>query len=199
MRLVCGIDEAGRGPLAGPVTAAAVILGPDFDCSDLADSKALSRSRRDALRTLITAEAVAWGVGWSGHREIDRLNIHRATLLAMRRAFLGLGTAPDEVVVDGRFCPDVAVRCRAVVHGDRLIAEIQAASILAKTIRDAWMCNYARIEPDYLFEQHKGYPTPEHRRRIVAFGPSRIQRLSFAVSTSSSRFPAGAEGSFGGV
>lgn len=177
------------------MTAAAVILGPDFDRRDLADSKALTHARRDALRTRITARASAWSIGWAGHREIDRLNIHWATLLAMRRAFLALGVVPDEVLVDGRFCPDVGVPCTAVVHGDRLIAEIQAASILAKTIRDAWMCNHARTEPDYLFEKHKGYPTREHRCRIAAFGPSRIQRLSFAASTSGSHRLASGAGS----
>lgn len=182
MECICGIDEAGRGPLAGPVTAAAVILGVDFPDGRLADSKALRLGERNALRELITSRAVCWAIGWASHREIDLLNIHRATLLAMKRAFGGLSIAPGRVIVDGRFCPELPVPCTAVVHGDRLVPEIQAASILAKTLRDSWMIDYARIEPEYLFERHKGYPTIDHRRRIAAHGPSRIQRMSFSVS-----------------
>jgi ribonuclease HII len=186
MRYTCGIDEAGRGPLAGPVTAAAVVLGPRCGIDGLADSKGLTHSRREALRALITDGAVAWAIGWASHREIDRLNIHRATLLAMKRAFFGLSVVPRETLVDGRFCPDLGVPCTAVVGGDNFVPEIQAASILAKTLRDAWMANYARTEPQYLFERHKGYPTPDHRSRIARYGPSRIQRLSFTVSTPAS-------------
>lgn len=110
------------------------------------------------------------------------MNIHHATLAAMRRAFRGLEVVPDQVLVDGRFCPDLPVGCTPVVHGDRLVPEIQAASILAKTIRDAWMLDHARREPLYGFDRHKGYPTPQHRALILRHGPSSIQRLSFSVS-----------------
>jgi ribonuclease HII len=180
--LVCGVDEAGRGPIAGPVTAAAVILPPGFPVQLLADSKALSRARRLAAAAVVRDKAVAWSVGWATHEEIDELNIHRATLLAMARAIDGLTVSPDRVLVDGLHCPPTRFPCAAIVKGDATVPQIMAASILAKTSRDAWMEGYARIEPAYGFQKHKGYPTAEHRALVLRIGPSRIQRRTFRVS-----------------
>jgi ribonuclease HII len=179
--IVCGVDEAGRGPLAGPVTAAAVVLPPDFPGGFLADSKALSPSRREAAALVIRERATAWAVGWATAGEIDRLNIHHATLLAMRRAVEGLGVRPTQLLVDGLFVPDAGVPGRAVVRGDATVPEIMAASILAKTARDAWMTDYAVREPGYGFEKHKGYPTAEHRAAIARLGPCPIHRRSFRL------------------
>jgi ribonuclease HII len=180
--LSCGVDEAGRGPLAGPVTAAAVILPADFPCDILDDSKALDPEERTAAAAVIRARALAWSIGWASHAEIDALNIHNATLLAMRRAVQALAVHPRRVLVDGLFCPACGVASSAIVGGDATVPEIMAASIIAKTARDGWMEEYSRIEPVYGFERHKGYPTPEHRRIVLAVGPSRIQRLSFRVT-----------------
>ena len=179
--IVCGVDEAGRGPLAGPVTAAAVVLPPDFPGGFLADSKVLSPSRRDAAALVIRERATAWAVGWATAGEIDRLNIHHATLLAMRRAVEGLAVRPTQLLVDGLFVPEAGVPGRAVVRGDATVPEIMAASILAKTARDAWMTDYAVREPGYGFEKHKGYPTAEHRAAIARLGPCPIHRRSFRL------------------
>jgi ribonuclease HII len=181
VEIVCGIDEAGRGPLAGPVTAAAVILPSDFPSGILADSKALSPARRAAAARMIRDRAVAWAVGWASAEEIDRINIHHATLLAMRRAVESLAARPTLLVVDGLFVPEAGVPGRAVVHGDATVPEIMAASILAKTARDAWMAGYAVREPGYGFERHKGYPTREHREAIERLGPCAIHRRSFRL------------------
>ncbi len=183
--LVCGVDEAGRGPLAGPVTAAAVILPAEFPHGLLADSKALSAGQRARAAEAIREKAVAWCVGWATHEEIDELDIHRATLLAMSRAVRGLAVRPAKILVDGLHCPDTGIPSQAVVKGDATVHAIMAASILAKTARDTWMAGYARFEPAYRFERHKGYPTPEHRRLVLQLGPSRIQRKSFRVSSPS--------------
>jgi ribonuclease HII len=183
---VCGIDEAGRGPLAGPVTAAAVILSADFPLEMLADSKTVPESRREVLGALVRRLALSWAVGWAWPEEIDRLNIHHATLLAMKRACQGLSMRPGCVLVDGLYEPAVPAPCRAVVKGDATIHAIMAASLVAKTQRDQWMRRYARIEPAYRFEVHKGYPTREHRRIVLALGPSAIHRASFRVTRPSS-------------
>ena len=180
--LTCGVDEAGRGPLAGPVTASAVILPHDFPRDILGDSKALAPEQRTAAAVVIRSKAVAWTLGWASSSEIDALNIHNATLLAMRRAVQALTVRPARLLVDGLFCPVCGVPGFAVVKGDAMVPEIMAASIIAKTARDAWMEEYALIEPIYGFERHKGYPTPEHRRVVLFAGPSRIQRLSFRVT-----------------
>lgn len=180
---VCGVDEAGRGPLAGPVTAAAVILPAEFPGGLLADSKVLSAKRRAAAAAVIREKAVAWCVGWATHEEIDELNIHGATLLAMSRAVRGLAVRPAKVLVDGLYCPDTGIPSESVVKGDATVPAIMAASILAKTARDAWMDGYARIDPRYGFDRHKGYPTVEHRRLVLRLGPSRIHRRSFRVSS----------------
>ncbi len=185
--LPCGIDEAGRGPLAGPVTAAAVCLPDDFPVDHLADSKALSPSRREALAVQIRAGATAWSLGWASAEEIDRYNIHHATLLAMRRAVEGLAVRPTELLVDGLFVPACGIPGRAIVRGDATIPAIMAASILAKTARDAWMVRYAAVDPRYGFERHKGYPTVQHRQCIALHGLSPIHRRSFRVSSAAVR------------
>ena len=177
--LVCGIDEAGRGPIAGPVTSAAVVLPPDFPVEILDDSKALSPSVRSRAAAVIRERAVAWAVGWAWPEEIDRLNIHRATLLSMTRALRGLAVEPGLILVDGLFTPPAKAPCRAIVKGDATVPAIMAASIIAKTSRDLWMDRYSRIEPAYLFDKHKGYPTKEHRRIVSRIGCSPIHRLSF--------------------
>lgn len=183
--LTCGIDEAGRGPLAGPVTAAAVILPDGFPIDILADSKAISAARRAEAEGVIKSGAVAWGLGWATHEEIDSLNIHRATLVAMARAVAALSVHPSRLLVDGLFCPECGIPARAIVRGDATVPQIMAASILAKTARDRWMEEYAASEPGYGFEKHKGYPTVEHRRAVLRLGPSKIQRMSFRVSAPS--------------
>jgi ribonuclease HII len=180
--LVCGIDEAGRGPIAGPVTAAAVILPEDFPFEILDDSKVLSAAQRDESAAIIRARAVSWGIGWASHSEIDTHNILQATLLAMTRAVEAMPIKPERLLVDGLFCPSCGIPSTAIVKGDATVPQIMAASILAKTARDAWMEEYSAEEPAYGFERHKGCPTAEHRRIVLAIGPSRIQRRSFRVS-----------------
>lgn len=179
-RFACGVDEAGRGPLAGAVFAAAVILGPDHGIDGLADSKKLSEKKRDALAILVRERALAWAVARAEVEEIDRLNILQATLLAMKRAVESLGIAPAEVLVDGLHCPRIAFPSRAIVKGDSLVAEISAASILAKTARDADMLELHRRFPQYGFDRHKGYGTAEHIEALRRFGASDIHRRSFA-------------------
>ena len=177
---ICGVDEAGRGPLAGAVFAAAVILNPARPIAGLADSKMLSEKRRDALALMIRAHALAYYVAVASVEEIDTINILQATLLAMKRAVEGLGMTPDEVVVDGLHVPKISLRSRALVQGDRLMAEISAASILAKTARDAEMVAMHGRYPQYGFAQHKGYGTAAHMDALQAHGPCPIHRRSFA-------------------
>jgi ribonuclease HII len=183
--MICGIDEAGRGPLAGPVCAAAVILGDDFQRDILDDSKKLSAAKREQARCLIYSGAFAWGVGWASHTEIDRINILRASLLAMKRAFehmLKSAAVPPEnvsAVVDGLYTPDISVPCTALVKADAKVPEVMAASILAKTARDRLMEYMALVYPQYGYEKHKGYPTKAHRELVLKYGPSPIQRMSF--------------------
>ena len=181
-RSVCGIDEAGRGPIAGPVTAAAVLLPRDFPFEVLDDSKALSPRQRREAADMIRARSTCWALGWATHEEIDEINILRAALLAMTRAVEALAIRPDRLLVDGLYCPQCGIPAIAIVKGDATVPQIMAASILAKTARDAWMEDYAKNEPSYLFEKHKGYPTAEHRRLVLRLGPSAIQRRSFRVS-----------------
>lgn len=178
--LTCGVDEAGRGPLAGPVFAAAVILDPARPIPGLADSKALSAPRREALAAEIRLRATAWGVASASVEEIDTLNILQASLLAMRRAVEGLAVAPAEVLVDGLHCPRLTVPVRSVVRGDATLASIAAASILAKVARDAEMRALHRIHPLYGFDQHKGYPTVAHLAALRAHGACAAHRRSFA-------------------
>jgi ribonuclease HII len=177
--LVCGVDEAGRGPLAGPVYAAAVILDPARRVNGLADSKVLTAERREVLAGRIKQRAIAWAVAQASVEEIDRINILRASLLAMRRAVEALKTQPHEAWVDGQMCPDLACRSRAIVDGDAKHKMISAASILAKTARDAEMCALHERYPQYGFHQHKGYSTPEHLNALRRLGPCDLHRRSF--------------------
>ncbi|MFO8155333.1 MAG: ribonuclease HII [Pseudomonadota bacterium] len=176
---VAGIDEVGRGPLAGPVVAAAVILDPAAPIEGLADSKRLSPRRREALAERIHAEACC-GLGWAEPEEIDALNIHGATLLAMQRAVAALPVAPGYCLVDGRHVPELACGAEAVVGGDGSIPAIGAASIIAKVARDAEMVAAAEHHPGYGLEKHKGYPSAAHREALARLGPSPIHRRSFA-------------------
>ena len=178
--IICGVDEAGRGPIAGPVYAAAVVLDADRPIAGLRDSKLLSASRREALTDLIRKNSSAFSVGIASVEEIDRLNILQATLLAMQRAVEGLGMLPDEAWIDGNRCPSLPCRARAIVQGDRLHAVISAASILAKTARDAEMRRMHERFPRYGFDRHKGYPTSGHLAMLEQFGPTEIHRRSFA-------------------
>jgi ribonuclease HII len=178
--MVCGVDEAGRGPLAGPVFAACVILRPEDPIAGLADSKLLSAERREELSGHIRTRAAAWAIASASVEEIDRLNILRASLLAMRRAVEQLLVEPTEVLVDGLHCPEVRFPVRAIVDGDDLVAEISAASILAKTARDALMREMHLLYPDYGFDRHKGYSTREHLDALQRFGACPIHRRSFA-------------------
>ena len=180
IRRICGVDEAGRGPLAGAVFAAAVILNPARPIGGLADSKLLTAKKRDQLAIEIRENALAFFVASASVEEIDCINILQATVLAMQRAVDGLVMRPDEVLVDGLHVPKINCASRAIVEGDRLIAEISAASILAKTVRDADMCAWDRRYPRYGFAQHKGYGTRAHMEALNRFGPCEIHRLSFA-------------------
>jgi len=181
--LTAGVDEAGRGPLAGPVVAAAVILDPDRPIEGLADSKTLSESRRSELARTIEQRSRAWCVAQASVEEIDQLNILQATLLAMRRAVEGLALAPELVLVDGNQPPRLACAVRTVVDGDALIPSISAASILAKVARDAMMRDLDARYPEYGFARHKGYPTAEHVQMLERHGASDIHRRSFAPVT----------------
>jgi ribonuclease HII len=178
--IVCGVDEAGRGPLAGPVYAAAVVLGSPVRVRGLADSKALTAEVRESLRARIERRAIAWAVASASVEEIDRINILQASLLAMRRAVEQLGCVPGEVLVDGLHCPPLTCKVRAVVGGDASVKEISAASILAKTARDRYMIELDQLYPQYGFAQHKGYSTPEHLAALHRHGASPHHRASFA-------------------
>jgi ribonuclease HII len=177
--MICGVDEAGRGPLAGPVYAAAVILDDAHPIAGLADSKKLSEKRRDALAPQIRQHALAWAVAQASVEEIDRLNILQATLLAMKRAVQALALAPHEVWVDGLYCPETGLPSRAIVKGDGTVAAISAASILAKTARDTAMLDLHTRYPQYGFNLHKGYPTAAHLAALREHGVSAVHRRSF--------------------
>jgi len=211
MMMLCGIDEAGRGPLAGPVCAAAVVLPEDFPVEILADSKKLKHRRREEIRGIIIDRAIAWGIGWASHTEIDAINILRASLLAMQRAFdyLAIPVPADgeaqwpqrleteapfgkpfspgafpaglTAVADGLHAPALSIPCTAQVKADDKVHEVMAASILAKTARDQLMEHYGSLYPQYAYERHKGYPTSEHRKLVLKYGLSPIQRKSFNV------------------
>jgi ribonuclease HII len=183
--LTAGVDEAGRGPLAGPVVAAAVILDPRRRIRGIADSKVLAAEKREELERKIKDRCLAFGLGWADPAEIDAINILQATMLAMRRAMLALPCHPAHVMVDGDRCPGLAglpLECtiEAVIAGDASVTCIGAASILAKTARDRYMCELAGRFPGYGFEQHKGYGTPEHLAALRRLGPSPVHRRSFA-------------------
>lgn len=178
--LTGGVDEAGRGPLAGPVFAACVILNPDRAIDGLADSKRLSEKKRDALAIAIKKNATAWAIGIASVQEIDQFNILQASLLAMKRAVESLPCMPEIVLVDGNQKPALTCKVHTVIRGDSLIPAISAASILAKTARDAEMQRMHRCFPRYGFDQHKGYPTPQHLTALQEYGISEIHRQSFA-------------------
>ena len=175
---MAGVDEAGRGPLAGEVVAAAVILGEPI--AGLCDSKKLNDSQRQELSLAITESARAWALGVASVAEIEQLNILQASLLAMRRALLALPLRPGSVLVDGKQVPEIDLPCTAVVRGDALVPEISAASILAKTRRDRMMLDWHRQYPQYGFDRHKGYPTAEHLRALRAHGPAPLHRKTYA-------------------
>lgn len=177
--LVCGVDEAGRGPLAGPVSAAAVILDPDYPIAGLADSKILSAQQRERLAIIIRERAIAWAVAYADVGEIDQLNILQASLLAMRRAVLALTIQPQQVLVDGLYCPRTGIPSQAIVKGDSTVAAISAASILAKTARDALMVELHETYPHYGFADHKGYSTAVHLAALREHGVSVMHRKSF--------------------
>jgi len=179
-RLVAGVDEAGRGPLAGPVVAAAVILDPARPIRGLRDSKLLTEGARDRLAIEIRGRALAWAVASSDVAEIDMINILQASLLAMRRAIEGLSVRPVEALIDGNCCPRLPCASRAIVKGDRDVPSISAASILAKTVRDAMLVELHGVYPLYGFAQHKGYATAEHLAALTRHGPCPAHRRSFA-------------------
>lgn len=179
IRVICGVDEAGRGPLAGPVCAAAVILPEGLEIPGLTDSKKLSDKRRRELFPVIQEQAIAYGIGWASEREIDEINILQATFLAMNRAMEAMGVVPDLALVDGNRDPGFSVPVRTVVKGDSLSANIAAASVLAKVSRDNAMLELAQTYPDYGFEIHKGYGTRAHYEALREHGPCRIHRMSF--------------------
>ncbi len=178
--VICGVDEAGRGPLAGPVFAAAVILDPAKPIAGLRDSKKLSPIRRDELALIIQRDALAWSIAQCSAAEIDALNILQATMLAMRRAIEGLSVLPTLALIDGNRCPVTAIRTEAIVKGDDKVIEISAASILAKTARDALLLEMHARYPQYAFDQHKGYPTALHLARLKEHGVTPEHRRSYA-------------------
>ena len=178
--LVCGVDEAGRGPLAGPVVAAAVILDPNNPIDGLNDSKRLSARRRERLKAEICAKALAWAVAEASVEEIDTINILHASMLAMQRAVDALSVRPIRALIDGNRCPKLACEVEAVVGGDGKIEAIAAASILAKTTRDAGMSNLHLCYPQYGFDRHMGYPTALHLQALREHGPSPVHRRSFS-------------------
>ena len=177
--LICGVDEAGRGPLAGPVYAAAVILNDQRPIHGLADSKKLSEKKRDFFAIEIKQHAIAWAIATASVEEIDQLNILRASLLAMRRAIEALRVRPQQVWVDGLYCPDTGIPSRAIVRGDSSVPAISAASILAKTARDAAMLQLHQRYPQYNFAAHKGYPTAAHVAALKVYGVTPEHRRSF--------------------
>lgn len=177
--LICGVDEAGRGPLAGPVCAAAVILPPHLEIPGLNDSKKLTDKRRRELMPVIKEQAIAWGIGFASHEEIDEINILQATFLAMERALAQLQVKPDLALIDGNREKDFGLPVKTVVKGDSLSANIAAASVLAKVTRDDLMEAMAQEYPQYGFEIHKGYGTKAHYAALRDHGPSSIHRMSF--------------------
>ena len=180
VEIICGIDEAGRGPLAGPVCAAAVILDPARPIAGLNDSKQLTEKKRDTLAPLIRERALAWAVGWASVEEIDEYNIRQANFLAMKRAFKDLNLTPTHALVDGKDPPPLSCKVTCIIGGDALEPAISAASILAKTARDAVMVDLCAQYPGYGFSQHKGYGSAMHIEALKRLGPSPAHRRTFA-------------------
>ena len=179
IKVICGMDEAGRGPLAGPVCAAAVILPEHLELPGLTDSKKLTDKKRRELYPIIKEQAIAYGIGFADEREIDEINILQATFLAMSRALEQLGVKPDLALIDGHRAKDFGIPVKTVVKGDSLSANIAAASVLAKVTRDDLMVEMARQYPEYGFEIHKGYGTKAHYAALREHGPSPIHRMTF--------------------
>jgi ribonuclease HII len=179
IKIICGVDEAGRGPLAGPVCAAAVILPPNAEIPGLNDSKKLTDKRRRELFPVIQEQAIAYGIGLASHEEIDQINILQATYLAMERALAQLSIKPELALIDGNRAKDFGIPVQTVVKGDSLSASIAAASILAKVTRDDLMMAAAEEYPQYQFDVHKGYGTKAHYEALTAHGPSPIHRMTF--------------------
>ena len=179
VKIICGVDEAGRGPLAGPVCAAAVILPPNAEIPGLNDSKKLSDKKRRELYPIIKEQAIAYGIAFADHKEIDEINILQATYLAMERAINQLSVKPELALIDGNRAKDFGIAVETVVHGDSLSASIAAASVLAKVTRDDYMLRMAEEYPGYGFEIHKGYGTKAHYAALTEKGPSPIHRMTF--------------------
>jgi ribonuclease HII len=179
-KIIVGVDEAGRGPLAGPVVAAAVVLDSNNFIEGIGDSKTISEKKREKLAIEIKQKSRAWSIAQVSHEEIDEINILNASLLAMQRAVMALSIKPDHVQVDGNRCPEFACSVEAIIKGDALIPAIGAASILAKVVRDAVMIEMDLIYPGYGFAKHKGYPTKQHREAMAGLGPCEIHRRSYA-------------------
>lgn len=179
IQVICGVDEAGRGPLAGPVCAAAVILPANIEIPGLNDSKKLSDKRRRELYPVIMEQAIAYGIGFADHKEIDEINILQATFLAMERAIHSLNVKPQLALVDGNRSKDFGIPVKTVVHGDSLSASIAAASVLAKVTRDDLMLKLAEEYPQYGFEVHKGYGTKAHYEALEKYGPCPVHRMTF--------------------
>lgn len=179
IQLICGVDEAGRGPLAGPVCAAAVILPPNVEIPGLNDSKKLSDKKRRELYPVIMEKAIAYGIAFADHKEIDEINILQATYLAMERAINQMSVRPELALIDGNRAKDFGIPVETVVHGDSLSASIAAASVLAKVTRDDYMLKMAEEYPGYDFEIHKGYGTKAHYAALTELGASPIHRMSF--------------------
>lgn len=177
--LVAGVDEVGRGPLAGPVVTAAVILDPEHPIDGLMDSKKLSEKRREKLAVLIKENSLAWSIGRAEVEEIDEINILQATMLAMQRAVAGLSPAPEHVLIDGNRCPSLPCTAEAIIKGDGLVPAISAASIIAKVSRDNEMVELDAMYPGYGLAGHKGYPTKAHRDALIELGVTSIHRRSF--------------------
>lgn len=179
IKIICGVDEAGRGPLAGPVCAAAVILPPNVEIPGLNDSKKLSDKKRRELYPIIKEQAIAYGIAFADHKEIDEINILQATYLAMERAINQLTVKPELALIDGNRAKDFGIPVETVIHGDSLSASIAAASVLAKVTRDDYMLQMAEEYPGYDFEIHKGYGTKAHYAALTEHGPSPIHRMTF--------------------
>ncbi|WP_320042463.1 ribonuclease HII [uncultured Desulfobacter sp.] len=178
-KVIAGVDEAGRGPLAGPVVSAAVVLPESFDVPGINDSKKLSEKKREALFPLIQAQAIAFGIGMADHEEIDRINILQASLLSMKRAVDALQLTPDYLLIDGKFTINATIEQRPVIKGDALSVSIAAASIMAKVTRDRIMAELDAKYPQYGLKRHKGYPTKAHKEAILTHGPCPVHRKSF--------------------
>lgn len=178
-KYICGVDEAGRGPLAGPVCAAAVILPENKIIDGVNDSKKLSEKKRELLFDIIKKEAISYSIAFSSVKEIEKYNILNATMLAMKRAVEGLNVKADYAIIDGNKTPDLKIPCKSIVKGDANSMSIAAASILAKVSRDRLCYEYAKKYPQYMFDKHKGYGTKLHMERIKEYGPCEIHRMSF--------------------